>query len=97
MIQYFHFSYFGTLYSWKHTKYVDIIFLSIIHIFEGSYSLFYCYMVVRGTTPVLLGFPCVSAGKESSYNVGDLGWEDNLQKGKATHSSILSWRISWTV
>ena len=26
-----------------------------------------------------------------------LGWEDPLEKGKATHSSILAWRISWTV
>ena len=25
------------------------------------------------------------------------GWEDPLEKGKATHSSILAWRISWTV
>ena len=31
-------------------------------------------------------FPCSSAGKESAYNVGDLGWEDLLEKGKATHS-----------
>ena len=23
-----------------------------------------------------------------------LGWEDPLEKGKATHSSILAWRIS---
>ena len=25
-----------------------------------------------------------------------LGWEDLLEKGKATHSSILAWRILWT-
>ena len=25
-----------------------------------------------------------------------LGWEDILEKGKATHSSILAWRIPWT-
>jgi len=25
-----------------------------------------------------------------------LGWEDPLEKGTATHSSILAWRISWT-
>ena len=25
-----------------------------------------------------------------------LGWEDPLEKGKATHSSILAWRIPWT-
>ena len=26
-----------------------------------------------------------------------LGWEDPLEKGKVTHSSILAWRIPWTV
>ena len=26
-----------------------------------------------------------------------LGWEDPLEKGKATHSSILAWRIPWFV
>jgi len=25
-----------------------------------------------------------------------LGWEDALEKGMATHSSILAWRILWT-
>ena len=25
-----------------------------------------------------------------------LGWEGPLEKGEATHSSILSWRILWT-
>ena len=25
-----------------------------------------------------------------------LSWEDPLEKGKATHSSILAWRIPWT-
>ena len=28
--------------------------------------------------------------------VRSLGWEDPLEKGMATHSSILAWRISWT-
>ena len=26
-----------------------------------------------------------------------LGWEDPLEKGKANHSSILTWRIPWTI
>ena len=26
-----------------------------------------------------------------------LGWEDHLEEGKATHPSILAWRIPWTV
>ena len=95
----------------------------------------------RLPTPVFLGFPCGSAGKESTRNVGDLGsipglgrppgegkgcpllyswaflvaqlvknppamqetwvqslgWEDPLEKGKATHSRILAWRTPWTV
>ena len=25
-----------------------------------------------------------------------LGWENPLEKGMATHSSILAWRIPWT-
>ena len=29
--------------------------------------------------------------------VRSLGWEDPLEKGKATHSSILAWRIPQTV
>ena len=29
--------------------------------------------------------------------VRSLGWKDPLEKGKATHSSILAWRIPWTV
>ena len=29
--------------------------------------------------------------------VRSLGWEDPLEKEKATHSSILAWRIPWTV
>ena len=47
------------------------------------------------------GFPDSSAGKESACNAEDLGsslgWEDPLEKGKATHSSILAWRIPWSV
>ena len=28
--------------------------------------------------------------------IPSLGWEDPLEKGKATHFSILAWRIPWT-
>ena len=28
--------------------------------------------------------------------VPPLGWEDPLEKGMATHSSILAWKIPWT-
>jgi len=47
-----------------------------------------------------LGFPGGSDGKESSCNAGDPGsipgWGRSLEKGMATHSSILAWRIAWT-
>ena len=47
------------------------------------------------------GLPCDSAGKESACNVGDLGSIPGLgrspEKGKVTYSSILAWRIPWTV
>ena len=29
--------------------------------------------------------------------IRSLSWEDPLEKGKAIHSSILAWRIPWTV
>ena len=51
----------------------------------------------RLSTPVFLGYPFGSAGKESACKMGklvqSLGWEDALEKGKATHSSILAWRV----
>ena len=28
--------------------------------------------------------------------VPSLGWEDPLEKGVVTHSSILAWKIPWT-
>ena len=40
-----------------------------------------------------MGFPGGSEGKESACNVGDPAWEDPLEEGMATHSSILAWRI----
>ena len=39
--------------------------------------------------------PITNAGDER--NVGLIpGWEDPLEGGMATHSSILAWRIPWT-
>ena len=53
-----------------------------------------------GYPPEFLGFAGGSDGKESACHAGDLGlipgWEDPLEEGMATHSSILDWRIPWT-
>ena len=50
-----------------------------------------------------LGFPGDSVVKNSpamqepqEAQVRSLSWEDPLEEGVATHSSILAWRISWT-
>ena len=44
---------------------------------------------------------CGSAGKESACNVGDVGLIPGLGrspgKGKGYHSTLLAWRIPWTV
>ena len=44
-------------------------------------------------------FPGGSGSKESAMQetqVQSLGWEDPLEKGMVTHSSILAWWIPWT-
>ena len=47
-----------------------------------------------------MGLPRWLSSKKSPCNAGDLGsipsWEDPLEKGMATHSSIVVWRIPWT-
>ena len=57
-----------------------------------------CLCLLEGALR-FMGFPGGSAGKESSCNAGDLGsipgLGRSLKKGKATHSSILAWRIPW--
>ena len=37
---------------------------------------------------------CLPAMRET--RVQSLGWEDLLEKERATHSSILAWKIPWT-
>ena len=52
-------------------------------------------------TPVFLGSPVAHLVKNLSSMqetwVRSLGWEDPLEKGKATHASTLAWRIPRTV
>ena len=50
----------------------------------GGNLLLYCGSVVEN----------LSAIRET--RVRSLGWEDPLEKGKATHCSIFPWEIPWT-
>ena len=69
----------------KFSPILKIIYYTVIR------KIFYIY---------ILGFFCGSDSKESACNAGDLGllpgWEDPLEMIKATHSSILAWRIPCT-
>ena len=53
----------------------------------------------RLPTPVLLGFLCGSAGKDSVHNAGDLSSIPGLGRspGEGERSSILAWRIPRTI
>ena len=48
----------------------------------------------RGASLVAQTVKSLPAVQETQ--VRPLGWEDPLEKGMATHSSILAWRIPWT-
>ena len=67
---------------------------NVIYFFQFSES------GILAKIPSNMGFPGVSDGKQSASNAGDPGlipgFEDPLEKGMVTHSSILAWGISWT-
>jgi len=60
----------------------------------------YVYMYVCAYIHIHMGFPGGSDGKDlpamQEIQVQSLGQEVPLEKGMATHSSILAWRIPWT-
>ena len=49
-----------------------------------------CPLVVLGVKNLL-----ANAEDEEMW-ISSLGWEDLLEKGMVTHSTILVWRIAWT-
>ena len=93
-------------YKWNHTVFA---FLLLAYFtwpdglkFHPCCSLWYFILCMDH---FCMGFPDSSVSKESTCNVGDLGFDpwvfwsrgDPLEKGKAIHSSILAWKIPWTV
>ena len=57
-------------------------------------------VVAFGQTRLLFGVPGGSAVKNlpamQETQILSLGWDDLLEEGIATPSSILAWRIAWT-
>ena len=69
-------------------------------VYQILYSNFFfnAYIKICVSMGYLWGFPGSSVGRESAWMweiwVRSQGWEDPLEEGMATHSSILAWRIS---
>ena len=62
---------------------------------DHAYNCPTAYLDMRfpGST-VLKNLPA-DAGDTQEMQVQFLGWEDTLEKERATHSSILAWKMSW--
>ena len=73
---------------------LDVFFLSVVFlVFLSSLNYFYHDIYI------VWGFPGSSAGKEFTCKqilVLSLGWEDPVEEGMATHTTILACRIPWT-
>ena len=58
------------------------------------------YSFMGFTHSLIIGLPGGSDGKKSAYSAGDPGLIPgsgiSVEKGTATHSSILPWRNQWT-
>ena len=61
---------------------------------DNETTLVTCYLAKARASLVAQMVKNLPAIQET--RVRSLGWEDPLEKGTATHSNILSWRISWT-
>ena len=64
------------------------------------WSIEYALTYVNGLQQQVLGFPDGTVvknlpAKQETW-VSSLGWEDPLEAGMATHSSMLAWEIPWT-
>ena len=77
---------------------MEVLFLSVVPTATHSGSVLLAAHLRH--VPHAVGFPGGSARNESACNVEELGLVPrlgrSLEKGMATHSSILAWRIPWT-
>ena len=58
----------------------------------GKLPMYCCFLWASLVAQLVKNLPAMRETRVQS-----LGWEDPLENGKATHSSILAWRIPWTV
>ena len=70
-----------------------------LHVLSKSHTLQACFLLAndpRSSRASLVAQLVKNLPAMRETWVQSLGWEDSLEKGKATHSSILAWRIPWT-
>ena len=67
-----------------------------IPILLSTYYILYCLIIYLGPSWGLSGNESASNAKAEEMWIWFLGREDPLEKGTATHSSILAWEIPWT-
>ena len=74
-------------------------------VFEPSYNdlkftvqkcNYFCTNLIEFIIASLVAQTVKNLTARQETGVRSLGWEDLLEKGMATHSSILAWRIPWT-
>ena len=87
-----------SLLSFSHSQICDAIFRRILSCIyptnkKSSYK-FSSHLYSTRASPVAQTVKHLLAVQETQ--VQSLGWEDPLEKGKATHSSTLAWKIPWT-
>ena len=64
---------------------------------SGSACLIYCGLCSTWVFQVALVVKNLPVSAGEVRDVGSIpSWKDPLEKGMATHSSILAWRIPWT-
>ena len=70
---------------------------SAIPLLQGSnFSLSLFLFELRFSCPSLVAQLIKNLPAVQEMQVRSLGWEDPVEKEMATHSSILTWKISWT-
>ena len=70
-----------------------------IYIYIYIYTYIYIYIIFVCVLYIYRGFSCDSVKNLPAVQetqIQSLGQEDSLEKGMATHSNILAWRIPWT-
>ena len=89
------FSIVGLIIFWPWLVVVIIYFSSGYWLWRLVNIFYYCDYVTITPLPLYAQMVKNPPAMREAW-VRSLSWEDPLEKGKATHSSILDWKILWT-